>query len=96
MQLRVDREASYCVVMGAGELRKFDDPVIVTIDGEEQQVFELSHAARLLLDEWPLQTERRRAAMQAIMRALRDGTPTADARRAFIDAALEVWIFRAG
>ena len=79
-----------------GVLRKFDDPVVVMINGEEQQVIELSHAARLLLDEWPLPTERRRAAMQAIAKALKDEVPVAAARRAFVDAALEVWILRSG
>jgi len=82
--------------MGVGMLRQFDDPIIVAINGEEQRVIELSHAARLLLDDWPLPTERRRVAMRAIAMALKQEAPTATARRAFVDAALEVWVFRAG
>lgn len=82
--------------VGWGGMLKFDDPMFVMINGEEREIIELSHAARLLLEEWPLAAERRRLAMQAILKSLRDEVSVGDGRRAFVDAALEVWVFRAG
>lgn len=77
-------------------IRRFDDPVTVVIDGEEFSVIELSDAGRLLLTKWPLDTARRRKAMEEVAGALR-GQGTADAaRRAFIDASLEHWLLRVG
>jgi hypothetical protein len=79
-----------------GGQKRFDDPVTVFIDGREQVVSGLAEAGRLLMESWPLDTDRRKLALQAVAAALRDTGSIEHARRSFVDAALEVWAFRSG
>lgn len=79
-----------------GGQKRFDDPVVVFIDGREEVVSGLTEAGRLLMEAWPLDTDRRKLALQAVAAALRNTGSIEHARRCFVDAALEVWAFRAG
>lgn len=76
--------------------KRFEDPVILVIEGEEHRVIDLADAGRLLLTKWPFDTSRRRMAMQAVAVALRDNSQRAAARRAFVNAALEIFALRVG
>ena len=82
--------------MGVGGPKRFEDAVVVVLDGEEFEIIELADAGRILLTKWPLDTRRRRKAMAAVAAALRGEAPVAVAKRAFIDAALEVFALRMG
>ncbi len=81
--------------MDAFEARKFDVPVRLTLNGREREVLKVADAGRLLLNDWPINTMRRRRAMLAILAALRDKRPIEDARQAFVDAAQECTIVQA-
>ena len=82
--------------MGEGGQKRFEDAIVVVLDGEELQIIELADAGRILLAKWPLDTRRRRKAMAAVAAALRGEASIAAAKRAFVDAALEVFALRMG
>jgi hypothetical protein len=82
--------------MGVGGPKRFEDAVVVVLDGAELEIIELADAGRILLTKWPLDTRRRRKAMEAVAAALRGEAPIATAKRAFVDAALEVFALRMG
>ena len=77
------------------EFKQFPRPVTVRLStGEEKRILALQDAARILLDQWPTDTERRRNAMKAILASLKEENPTAVARAAFIAAAVEARVLR--
>ena len=75
--------------------RRFHEPVRFSVNGNAIEVEYLADAGRLLLEQWPLQTIRRRRAMRLVLAALRDERPISDARQAFIDATVELKILKA-
>ena len=77
-----------CMNVDMGAQRKFSRPVIVKIGGE-RTVTDVDEAATLLLHRWHHQGPKRRAAMDACMRAIRGEVGPPVARGAFVAAALE-------
>jgi hypothetical protein len=78
--------------MGAG--KTFSAPISLEIDGRRFEIINLADAGDLLLNNWPIDTTRRRAAMRSIMLALRGQGDIALARKLFIAAAIEIFAFR--
>lgn len=77
-------------------MSRFERPVVVQVTrhGAERVVFDVNDAAAILLRDLPVQTEKRRIAMDACLRALRGECHPPTARRAFVAAALEAKILR--
>lgn len=80
--------------MGTGERKRFATPIAVELKGKKYQVIDVADAGDLLLTNWPANTARRRKAMLAVMVALRGQGDIAQARKAFINAAVEVFALR--
>jgi len=77
-----------------GASKEFSAPISLEIDGRTFEIINLADAGDLLLHRWPIDTTRRRAAMRAIMLALRGEGDIALARRVFIAAAVEIFALR--
>ena len=79
---------------GLGNTR-FARPVTIRMrrNSREEVVIDVGRASRILLREWPAaDSEKRRAAMDACLRALKGEAFSPIARRAFVTAALEAHI----
>jgi hypothetical protein len=77
-----------------GEKKRFAAPIAVELKGKKYQVIDVADAGDLLLTNWPADTARRRKAMLAVMVALRGQGDIAQARKAFVNAAVEVFALR--
>ncbi|QND69385.1 DUF982 domain-containing protein (plasmid) [Mesorhizobium sp. AR07] len=77
-------------------LVRFERQVVVQIGrhSPERAVFDVNDAAAILLQVSGRQTEKRRAAMDACLKALRGKAHPPAARRAFVAAAREANILR--
>lgn len=87
-------KSAYRFCMGTGEKKRFESPIAVELKGKKYQVIDVADAGDLLLTNWPANTARRRKAMLAVMVALRGQGDIAQARKAFINAAVEVFALR--
>ena len=76
---------------------RFARPVTIRLrrNGRDEIVVDASRAARLLMHDWPKDSVKRQAAMEACLLVLRGEAFSPVARRAFVIAALEARILAA-
>ncbi|WP_095205212.1 DUF982 domain-containing protein [Mesorhizobium carmichaelinearum] len=77
-------------------LSSFARPVVVQLSPHERErtIFDVNDAAKMLLRNFPHETEKRKLAMDACLQVLRGEARPPAARRAFVAAALEAKILR--